>query len=59
MWSHSIQGLLPLPGGATIDGLVVAAAALAGGGCVLTGDPADLEKLAAALPTSVIQIASL
>ena len=44
---------------ATIDSLVVAAAALAGGGCVLTGDPVDLEKLAAALPSSVIQIASL
>lgn len=41
---------------ATIDSLVVASAAMAGGGCVLTSDPDDLDGLASAVSSGVIQI---
>lgn len=44
---------------ATVDSLIVASAAMAGGGCVLTGDPDDLGKLAAGLSPGVLQIESL
>ena len=40
---------------ATIDALVVAEAVQQGGGVILTGDAADLEKLASSHPSVVVQ----
>ncbi len=53
-----VGGVLTAAGASTpdmVDAHVVAVCVAAGGGVALTGDPADLERLAAAFPAVVIE----